>query len=74
MGRFTDFLFPRPTALEGIGSLLDFSPLRERYNDSKTPDLADRIASRMDWEAVAADFRSVMSDPEIEQRLRQTER
>lgn len=54
----TDFLFARPSALEGIGRILDFAGSYNQYNTSPTPEEADARAIRSDFEAVGRDLRA----------------
>ena len=52
----TDFLYARPSLLEGIGRNLDFFGSMNSYNFSNTGEEADRIAIASDLLAVYKDF------------------
>jgi hypothetical protein len=54
----TDFLFVQPSALQGIGRILDFWGQLSQYNFSVSSAEADFIALRSDWEMIARDFRA----------------
>lgn len=56
MGDYTTFLYARPSFLEGIARLLDFSGTLNEYNSSMTPEQADALALRSDWSAVGQDM------------------
>ena len=58
----SDFLFARPSFLEGVSRVLDFGGTLNEYNESLSPQQADTIALRMDWEVIGHDLRgAVMS-------------
>jgi hypothetical protein len=69
----TDFLFVQPSALRGIGRILDFwGQLGQQYNFSASAAEADLIALRADWAMIARDFRNGLKDisrPESQQQL-----
>ncbi len=50
----TDFLFARPSFVEGIARILDFGDTLTEYNRSEQ---ADALALRADWRAVATELR-----------------
>ena len=52
MGGSSDFLFARPSFLEGMGRVLDFGNTLNEYNSSSSPAEADARALRADWECV----------------------
>ncbi|HKR66647.1 MAG TPA: hypothetical protein VJZ00_23170 [Thermoanaerobaculia bacterium] len=58
----TDFLFVQPSVLRGVGRLLDFWGQLSQYNFSVSAAEADIIALRSDWEMIAQDFRSGLSE------------
>jgi hypothetical protein len=68
MGHFTDLLYARSSLLEGLARLLDLGGTLNEYNRSATPDEADLVALRSDWEAIGADFRSVLSQAQADPR------
>ena len=52
----TDFLYARPSTLEGIGRNMDFFGSMNVYNYSKNGAEADKIAIANDWLAIYMDF------------------
>ncbi|MCL2215178.1 MAG: hypothetical protein FWC06_08230 [Treponema sp.] len=52
----TDFLFARPSVLEGIGRNMDFFGSLNSYNFSHGDDMADKLALASDFYAVYDDF------------------
>lgn len=56
----SDFLFARPSFLEGVARILDLGNTLNEYNRSDSPEEADERALRADWEAIGGDFRSAM--------------
>ena len=53
----SDFLFARPSLLEGVGRIVDFGGSLSMYNFSRTPAEADARAIAVDWRAVGHDVR-----------------
>jgi len=66
MGSYSDFLFARPSFIEGGGRLFDFAGTLDSYNDTSTGEGADRRALGADWRAVGHDIelagRSILSE------------
>ena len=58
----SDFLFAQPSFWEGAGRILDFGDFLTEYNRSLTPEMADRIATNMDWQAVYGDLWTAFED------------
>lgn len=56
MSERTAYLFARPSFLEGIARIFDFSGSLNVYNESDTPREADRRAIANDFKAVADDM------------------
>ena len=52
----TDFLYSRPSAMEGVGRNMDFFGSMNSYNYSKNEDEADKIAIANDLLAIYLDF------------------
>ena len=52
----TDFLYARPSVIEGIGRNMDFFGSMNSYNYSENGDEADKIAIANDLLAVYMDF------------------
>jgi len=51
-------LFAMPSFLEGIGSVIDLGGKSHQYNESQTPEEADRKALLSDWNAITIDFKN----------------
>lgn len=60
MGDYTDFLFARPSFVEGVARILDFGNTLSEYNVALTPEQAGTLALVADWLAVGADLRPTM--------------
>ena len=54
----TDFLFARPSVLEGIGRNIDLFGVLNKYNTSQNGAEADLKARRNDIEALRKDFKT----------------
>ena len=54
----TDFLYARPSALEGIGRNIDLFGVLNTYNVSKTGNEADQKARLNDIETLKKDFQN----------------
>ena len=61
MGEMFDLLYARPSFLEGAARILDFGGTLNVYNRSVTPEEADLVALRSDWEALGQDLRVAIS-------------
>jgi|SwirhisoilCB1_FD_contig_21_24546325_length_437_multi_4_in_0_out_0_1 hypothetical protein len=68
MGRFTDLLFAHPSILEGLARILDLGGTLNEYNQSATPEEADLVALRSDWEAIGSDFRGLLNQVQADPR------
>ena len=53
----TDFLFSTPDFLSGAMSVLDLFSVSQNYNESQTPEDADRRAFSADIMALAGDMK-----------------
>jgi hypothetical protein len=53
----SDFLYVRPTFLNGIGSVLNIGGEYYSYNFSPSPSEADARALANDWKMIGSDFR-----------------
>lgn len=60
MNNHTDLLFARPSLLEGAARTLDMGSAFTQYNALPSPEQADFVALRSDWEAVGADLQRAM--------------
>ena len=67
MGSDSDFLFARPSFIEGIARVLDFGNTLNTYNESLTPEMADEIAMWLDWSMVGKDISKALLAIEREQ-------
>jgi hypothetical protein len=52
----TDFLFARPSFLEGLARILDIGGTMQKYNESQTPEEADAKAMYNDFKTVGDDI------------------
>jgi hypothetical protein len=69
MGKYTFFLFARPSFIGGIARLLDFSGSLKVYNEHNTGAEADARAFMEDWRALGEDFHSAIARHNSEQRV-----
>jgi len=60
VNNYTDFLYARPSFVEGMSRVLDMSGTLNVYNESSTAAEADRRAIQSDWRAIGADMWIVM--------------
>ena len=58
----SDFLFARPSFLEGAARVLDVDCTLQEYNKSATPEEADALALFKDFQAAGNDIRSAMGE------------
>lgn len=58
----SDFLFARPSFIEGLARMLDLSGSLNTYNNSRTPEEADARAVRNDWKAIGHDMRQALDE------------
>jgi hypothetical protein len=58
----SDYLFARPSLMEGIGRLVDFSGSLETYNTEPTPAQSDARAIGRDWQAIGHDLRVALDE------------
>ena len=56
MNKYTDFLFARPSFLEGVARVLDLGGTLQEYNRSLSEEDADFIALAADTKAVGDDL------------------
>lgn len=61
MSHNTDFLYARPSAVEGVARLLDFGNCLNEYNRSATTEQADARALRADWHGIGDDMRAAIA-------------
>jgi hypothetical protein len=55
----SDFLYPRPTFVEGMARILDWGGAMTQFNRF---DQADRAAIGMDWRMVGQDLRMAIAE------------
>jgi len=60
MNGITDFLYARPSFLEGLARGLDFGGTLQQYNSSESQEEADNLALAMDLEAIGEDMRAAL--------------
>jgi hypothetical protein len=58
------FLFAQPSAIAGVGRMLDFAGAFDAYNVSATGDQADAMATFLDWRTVGGDLIVAMESHE----------
>jgi hypothetical protein len=58
----TDFLFARPSILEGIGRNIDLFGILNVYNTSSSGPDADKQALSNDWQAIYGDLHNAYQD------------
>ena len=59
--RRTDFLYARPSFVEGVARLFDLRGTLNEYNGSPTTTFADGYAIGMDWYVVGRDIEEAIS-------------
>jgi hypothetical protein len=64
----SDFLYARPSFLEGAARLFDFSGSLNTYNESSTPAEADTRAMYEDWRAVGHDLQTALTNLQADSR------
>lgn len=69
MNIWTEFLYARPSFLEGVARILDFRGVLESYNNSPTPSEADARAIYADWAAIGDDLKEAVRLIQAEQRV-----
>lgn len=67
MESYSDFLYARPSFLEGVARIFDFGGALNEYNVSSTGHEADTAAIRSDWEAIGQDMRAAIEAFEREE-------
>ncbi len=77
MGPYTSFLYAEPSAVEGVGRVLDLGATFDEYNYSDSPDEAVERAMYADWCATRDDLRAaakkVIQNHKAKLRLRNNE-
>lgn len=58
----SDYLFARPSFIEGIARLIDPTGSLNSYNRAPTPESADARALAEDWRAVGHDVRVALDE------------
>ncbi|MDP8929870.1 MAG: hypothetical protein M3O70_15200 [Actinomycetota bacterium] len=70
MSKRSTYFFALPTWMEGVGRLVDFADTLTQYNYAARPDVADALATRMDWHAVGDDLRTAVRQVSSEAKPR----
>lgn len=73
MKKCTDFLYARPSFLEGLARIMDLGNTLNEYNTSPTGKEADYIAISNDWAMVGQDMHNAIADFESEEVDKLTE-
>jgi hypothetical protein len=60
MRHYSDFLFARPSFIEGVARVMDLGATLQEYNGHGSSEEADSIALMSDWRAVGDDLRRAM--------------
>ena len=61
----SDFLFSMPSFSRGMACVLDVGSTLNIYNESNTPEEADAIANKSDWNVIGKDLRIVMKSYDV---------
>ena len=69
MNRFSEWLFARPSFLEGVTRALDLGGTLQEYNFASGDAESDWLALRADWLAIADDFHTALLDEAREAEL-----
>lgn len=70
MGGYSSLLFGESSFVEGFSRVLDLGGVAHEYNESLSPDQADRLALRADVLAIGEDFKNVIrSNPPSDHML-----
>lgn len=64
----SDFLYARPSFIEGVGRMLDVAGSLSMYNISRSPEAADGRAMYEDWKALGHDLRVALEELRSETR------
>ncbi len=64
---YSDFLYARPSFLEGMARVMDMGNTLNEYNTFETGEEADYTALLMDWIAVGRDMQAAMGQYELEE-------
>ena len=64
---YSDFLYARPSFLEGMARVMDIGGALNEYNTLLSGEDADFVALWMDWSAVGQDMHDAMSMYESEE-------
>lgn len=62
MNTYFEFLYARPSFVEGVARILDFGNTLNEYNYSRAPEQADFLALRADWRVAARDMGIALSE------------
>jgi hypothetical protein len=69
MTDYTFKLLDRPSFIEGMARLFDFSGSLNIYNESVTPQEADIKALKSDWQSIGLDLEEAIEAEKKEQQL-----
>ncbi|NLF08135.1 MAG: hypothetical protein GX594_09180 [Pirellulaceae bacterium] len=66
------FLCARPSFIEGAARILDFGGTMEEFNRSLTPEQADYLALRADWQQIGMDLAHAIDNVKETSSAKQT--
>ena len=69
METHSDFLYARPSFLEGLARIVDLGGTMNEYNVSPSGQEADAVAIWMDWAVIGQDMRDAIGSFEEEETL-----
>ena len=67
MRTYSDFLYARPSFIEGAARVFDLGGTLNEYNYTQTGHEADAIALWMDWAAIAQDIHDAIGEFEAQE-------
>ncbi len=73
MKKRTDFLYARPSFLEGLARIMDLGNTLNEYNISPNGKEADYIALSNDWAMIGQDMYDAIAEFELEEADKLTE-
>jgi hypothetical protein len=68
----SDFLFARPSFIEGMARVLDMGCTLNTYNDSRTPEEADEKAFKSDFISVFKDLKNSIGHYEQKEKSKES--
>lgn len=62
MNTFSNYLYARPSLVEGVARIIDVGGTLQEYNTALTPEQADYLALLSDWSVVGDDLINAMAE------------